>query len=102
MHIFVFVCHLEFGNWGEGVGVKWKKKWPEGRECPIPHLAYAPILYQSIIQDGDIENPIYYLAFCSKITPAQLSKLTFSKRRLLATFNCKTVTRKKIQSPKKK
>jgi len=32
----------------------------------------------------------------------QCSKLTFSKSRLLATFNCKMVAIKKIQSPKKK
>ena len=40
-------------------------------KCPPPHLASAPILYQSSIQDGSIENPIYYQfisVFCSKIT----------------------------------
>ena len=41
---------------------------------PRPHLASAPILYRSTIQDGGIENPIYYLAFRSKITPALQAK----------------------------
>ena len=48
----------------EGVGVKF----------PRPHLASAPILYRSSIQDGGIENLICYLAFRSKITPALQAK----------------------------
>ena len=35
-----------------------------------PQLASLPILYRSNIQDGGIENPIYYHAFRSNITPA--------------------------------
>ena len=35
-----------------------------------PQLASAPILYRPSIQDDSKENPIYYLAFRSKITPA--------------------------------
>ena len=53
-------------DWGEeifpeGAGVKWKK---------MKHFASAPILYKPSIQDGSIENLIYYLALRSKITPA--------------------------------
>ena len=55
------VRHIGFGNCG-GLG--------RGNIPPPPHLASAPILYRSTIQDGGIENPIYYLAFRSKITPA--------------------------------
>lgn len=40
----------------------------------MPYLASAPILYRSSIQDGGIENPIYYLVFRSKITPALQAK----------------------------
>ena len=50
-------------DWGEeieGGGVKFRK-W--ARASPI-------LLYRSSIQDGGNENPIYYLAFRSKITPA--------------------------------
>ena len=34
-----------------------------------PHLTPAPIPYRPSIPDGGIANPIYYLAFRSKMTP---------------------------------
>ena len=79
--------------WGEkifpeGVGVKGKlgQGEGEGKEkyyfCPTPHpqFASAPILYRSTIQDGGIENPIYYLVFRSKITPALQAMLLMKYR----------------------
>ena len=77
--------------WGEeifpkGVGVKGKMGQGEGEGkenyyfCPTPHLASAPILYRYTIQDGGIENPIYYLAFRSKITPALQAMLLMKYR----------------------
>ena len=62
-------------DWGEeifseGVDVKWEKWARGGGARPPPQLASAPILYRSSIQDGGIENLIYYLAFRSKITQA--------------------------------
>ena len=56
-------------DWGEeivpeGGGVKFRK-W--ARASPI-------LLYRSSIQYGGNENPIYYLVFRSKITPALQAK----------------------------
>ena len=72
-HSNCLLCTEDLTNkevWGEeifpeGVGVKCKN-------CPTPHpqITSAPILYLSSIEDGGIENPIYYLAFRSKITLA--------------------------------
>ena len=68
-------------DWGEeifqgGVGIKWEK-WAGGEgegklphPHPHPHLTSAPILYRPSIPDGSIANPIYCLAFRSKMTPA--------------------------------
>ena len=49
-----------------------------------PHLASAPILYRSTIQDGGIKNLIYYLGFRSKIAPALQAILLTTKRSFTA------------------
>ena len=60
MHIFILSRHLGFGNCG-GLG--------------RGSISRGSRHYWSSIQDGSIKILIYYLAFCSKITPALQANL---------------------------
>ena len=80
-------------------------KWPD--TCMISWSSFCHVgirMWETLKGSMNLSHfwTTFFLQLQKHLNGTQRSKLTLSKSRLLATFNCKMITIKKIQSPKTK